>query len=179
MTCSTSKGRRRIWARPRARTPLPPSPRILRCTASTRRAGWPTSASRARWLRSPTPASRGTCPRSRSGWRRERTDRFDPSPALKTRPAPAVGRTFRSGSAGSRKLEAVKQRLDTVLVERGLAASRERARAMILAGKVRVGGVVIAKAGHPTGADADVRLIEPDHPYVSRGGVKLAHALDV
>jgi 23S rRNA (cytidine1920-2'-O)/16S rRNA (cytidine1409-2'-O)-methyltransferase len=70
-------------------------------------------------------------------------------------------------------------RLDTVLVERGLAASRERARGMILAGQVRVGGVVIAKAGHPTAPDADVTLIEPDHPYVSRGGVKLAHALDV
>src|SRR5262245_46391763 len=49
---------------------------------------------------------------------------------------------------------------------------------MILAGRVRVGGAVIAKAGHPTAADADVTLIEPDHPYVSRGGVKLAHALD-
>jgi 23S rRNA (cytidine1920-2'-O)/16S rRNA (cytidine1409-2'-O)-methyltransferase len=70
-------------------------------------------------------------------------------------------------------------RLDIVLVERGLAASRERARGMILAGQVRIGGVVIAKAGHPTPADADVTLIEPDHPYVSRGGVKLAHALDV
>jgi len=66
-----------------------------------------------------------------------------------------------------------------VLVERGLAASRERARAMILAGQVRVGGTVVAKAGHPTAPDADVSLIEPDHPYVSRGGVKLAHALDV
>jgi len=70
-------------------------------------------------------------------------------------------------------------RLDIVLVERGLAASRERARAMILARQVRVGGMVIAKAGHPTAAGADVTLVEPDHPYVSRGGVKLAHALDV
>jgi 23S rRNA (cytidine1920-2'-O)/16S rRNA (cytidine1409-2'-O)-methyltransferase len=69
-------------------------------------------------------------------------------------------------------------RLDLVLVDRGLAASRERARAMILAGRVRVGGEIVAKAGHPTAADADVTLIEPDHPYVSRGGVKLAHALD-
>jgi len=69
-------------------------------------------------------------------------------------------------------------RLDTMLVERGLAASRERARALILAGRVRVGGDVVAKAGHPTPDDADVTLIEPDHPYVSRGGVKLAHALD-
>ncbi len=69
-------------------------------------------------------------------------------------------------------------RLDQLLVERGLAASRERARALILAGQVRVGGVVISKAGHPTAADAEVTLAERDHPYVSRGGVKLAHALD-
>jgi 23S rRNA (cytidine1920-2'-O)/16S rRNA (cytidine1409-2'-O)-methyltransferase len=72
----------------------------------------------------------------------------------------------------------LKQRLDQILVERGLAASRERARALILAGRVRVGGVAIAKAGHPTAADAEVTLVEPDHPYVSRGGLKLAHALE-
>jgi 23S rRNA (cytidine1920-2'-O)/16S rRNA (cytidine1409-2'-O)-methyltransferase len=71
-----------------------------------------------------------------------------------------------------------KQRLDAVLVERGLAASRERARALILAGQVRVGGMIISKAGHPTATDAEISLVEPDHPYVSRGGVKLAHALD-
>jgi 23S rRNA (cytidine1920-2'-O)/16S rRNA (cytidine1409-2'-O)-methyltransferase len=69
--------------------------------------------------------------------------------------------------------------LDVVLVERGLTASRERARAMILAGHVRVNGEVVSKAGHPVAADAQVTLIEPDHPYVGRGGVKLAHALDV
>jgi len=50
---------------------------------------------------------------------------------------------------------------------------------MILAGRVRLEGQVVSKAGHPTAPDADVTLIEPDHPYVSRGGVKLAHALDV
>ena len=70
-------------------------------------------------------------------------------------------------------------RLDAELVTRGLAASRERARGLILAGLVRVGGVVVSKAGHPTAPDAEVTLTEPDHPYVSRGGVKLAHALDV
>jgi 23S rRNA (cytidine1920-2'-O)/16S rRNA (cytidine1409-2'-O)-methyltransferase len=72
-----------------------------------------------------------------------------------------------------------KERLDSVLVIRGLTASRERARALILAGKVRVDGAVVSKAGHPTASDADVSLVEPDHPYVGRGGVKLAHALDV
>jgi 23S rRNA (cytidine1920-2'-O)/16S rRNA (cytidine1409-2'-O)-methyltransferase len=70
-------------------------------------------------------------------------------------------------------------RLDTALVARGLAASRERARGLILAGLVRVNGEVVSKAGAPVGPDADLTLIEPDHPYVGRGGVKLAHALDV
>ena len=69
-------------------------------------------------------------------------------------------------------------RLDVALVERGLTASRERARAMILAGHVRVNGEIVSKAGHPVAPDAQVSLIEPDHPYVGRGGVKLAHALD-
>jgi len=72
-----------------------------------------------------------------------------------------------------------KSRLDVALVERHLVASRERARAMILAGQVRVNGEIVSKAGHPVAADAQVTLVEPDHPYVGRGGVKLAHALDV
>jgi 23S rRNA (cytidine1920-2'-O)/16S rRNA (cytidine1409-2'-O)-methyltransferase len=73
----------------------------------------------------------------------------------------------------------LKPRLDTLVVERGLAASRERARALILAGQVRVNGTVVSKAGHPVAADAEITLIGRDHPYVSRGGIKLAHALDV
>jgi 23S rRNA (cytidine1920-2'-O)/16S rRNA (cytidine1409-2'-O)-methyltransferase len=70
-------------------------------------------------------------------------------------------------------------RLDAALVASGLAVSRERARGLILAGRVRVNGEVISKAGAPVSPDAHLTLIEPDHPYVSRGGVKLAHALDV
>jgi 23S rRNA (cytidine1920-2'-O)/16S rRNA (cytidine1409-2'-O)-methyltransferase len=70
-------------------------------------------------------------------------------------------------------------RLDTLLVERGLAASRERARALILAGQVRVDGHPAAKAGTPVGVDAAVTLLVPDHPYVGRGGLKLDHALRV
>jgi 23S rRNA (cytidine1920-2'-O)/16S rRNA (cytidine1409-2'-O)-methyltransferase len=69
-------------------------------------------------------------------------------------------------------------RLDTVLVERGLVASRERARAMILAGQVRVDGQPVTKAGAPVRAGAVVTVDLPDHPYVGRGGIKLAHALD-
>jgi 23S rRNA (cytidine1920-2'-O)/16S rRNA (cytidine1409-2'-O)-methyltransferase len=71
-----------------------------------------------------------------------------------------------------------KLRLDVVLTERGLVASRERARALILAGQVTVDGRVVSKAGAPIGPDARVALAVPDHPYVSRGGVKLAGALD-
>ena len=71
-----------------------------------------------------------------------------------------------------------KARLDIVLVDRGLAASRERARALILAGQVTVDGHVVSKAGTPVAADARVEVTAPDHPYVSRGGVKLAGALD-
>src|SRR5687767_6062102 len=72
-----------------------------------------------------------------------------------------------------------KARLDTLLVERGLVGSRERARALILAGDVRVNGQVATKAGVAVAADAEIALSAPDHPYVGRGGLKLAHALDV
>jgi len=70
-------------------------------------------------------------------------------------------------------------RLDALLVERGLAASRERARALIIAGSVRVNGQPASKAGTSVARDADVTVATPDHPYVGRGGLKLAHALDV
>ena len=69
-------------------------------------------------------------------------------------------------------------RLDILLVDRGLAPSRERARALILAGSVRVNGHPVSKAGTAVAIDADVTIAVPDHPYVGRGGLKLAHALD-
>ena len=69
-------------------------------------------------------------------------------------------------------------RLDTLLVERGLVATRERARALILAGDVRVDGTVVTKAGTAIANAAELTLAAPDHPYVGRGGLKLAHALD-
>ncbi len=72
----------------------------------------------------------------------------------------------------------MKSRLDTLLVQRGLAPSRERARALILAGVVQVDGRVVSKAGTPVATDARISLAQPDHPYVGRGGLKLAHALD-
>lgn len=73
----------------------------------------------------------------------------------------------------------MKTRLDTLLVERGLVATRERARALILAGDVRVNGQVATKAGSAVADEAEVTLTSPDHPYVGRGGLKLAHALEV
>ena len=72
----------------------------------------------------------------------------------------------------------MRHRLDLLLVDRGLAPSRERARALILAGQVRVNGQPATKAGTTVPADAAIALETPDHPYVGRGGVKLAHALD-
>ena len=69
-------------------------------------------------------------------------------------------------------------RLDTLLVARRLTQTRVRARALVLAGQVRVDGEVFSKPGMTVATDANVALITPDHPYVSRGGIKLAHALD-
>jgi 23S rRNA (cytidine1920-2'-O)/16S rRNA (cytidine1409-2'-O)-methyltransferase len=65
-----------------------------------------------------------------------------------------------------------------LVVDRGLSPSRERARALILAGQIAVDGQVISKAGTPVATGARIELIAPDHPYVGRGGVKLAHALE-
>jgi len=75
-------------------------------------------------------------------------------------------------------LQKLRVRLDQLVVERGLAPSRERARALILAGQVIINGQPETKAGTQVDAAADVGLVAPDHPYVGRGGVKLAHALD-
>ena len=72
----------------------------------------------------------------------------------------------------------MKERLDQLLVARGLAPSRERARALILAGKVLVDGAPVSKAGHPVAEGAEIALKEEDHPYVSRGALKLVKGLD-
>ena len=70
-----------------------------------------------------------------------------------------------------------RRRIDAELVERGLFASREQARAAVLAGDVRVAGQVVTKAGHPVSPDAEIIVAERQR-YVSRGGTKLAGALD-
>ena len=73
---------------------------------------------------------------------------------------------------------AKKERLDKVLVDRGLAASRERAAALVMSGAVTVRGLPASKPGALVELDADVKLAEPDHPYVSRGALKLVKGLD-
>ena len=72
---------------------------------------------------------------------------------------------------------AVKERIDRLLVQRQLAGSRERAKALILAGRVLVDDHVVDKVGTQVFADAEIRLKGEDIPYVSRGGLKLAEAL--
>jgi len=67
----------------------------------------------------------------------------------------------------------MKKRIDRLLVDRGLAESREKAQALIMAGNVLVDDEPATKAGMPVAEDANIRLKEAPHPYVSRGGVKL------
>jgi 23S rRNA (cytidine1920-2'-O)/16S rRNA (cytidine1409-2'-O)-methyltransferase len=69
-------------------------------------------------------------------------------------------------------------RLDQLIVARGLARSRERAQALLLAGVVRVDGRPAGKPGSTVSRDAAITLVERDHPFVGRGGVKLHAALE-
>jgi len=71
-----------------------------------------------------------------------------------------------------------KLRLDMALVERGLAPTREKARAVIMAGLVQVNGDRVEKAGFRVTRDDALNVTSPPHPYVSRGGAKLEGALD-
>lgn len=72
-----------------------------------------------------------------------------------------------------------KTRTDQLLVERGLAESRAKAQALILAGLVFSGDRKIDKAGQPIAPDASLEVRGREHPWVSRGGIKLAHAIEV
>lgn len=81
------------------------------------------------------------------------------------------------GCPGPQAREAMKDRLDKLMVARELAPSREKAQALIMAGKVRVDQVPVSKAGSRILVDARIELTGKDHPYVSRGGVKLEDAL--
>lgn len=69
-------------------------------------------------------------------------------------------------------------RLDKLVLERGLAPSRERAQALILAAKIMVDGQRVTKAGQKVAPDCQVELIGEDLPFASRGGLKLEHAFE-
>jgi 23S rRNA (cytidine1920-2'-O)/16S rRNA (cytidine1409-2'-O)-methyltransferase len=71
-----------------------------------------------------------------------------------------------------------KRRVDQLLIERGLAESRARAQALVMAGLVFSGEMKLAKPGHQLPPDAPLEVRGRDHPWVSRGGIKLAHALE-
>lgn len=71
-----------------------------------------------------------------------------------------------------------KERIDVILAARGLAPSRERAQALLLAGHVRVDGALVSKAGTRVATDARIEIIGDSNPYASRGGLKLEGALD-
>ena len=82
-----------------------------------------------------------------------------------------------SGEGRSVRGEGKRVRLDRLLVEQGLAPTRQRAQALILAGQVLVEGEPVSKAGTPVAPTARLALRTEDHPYVSRGGLKLEAAL--
>src|SRR5688500_2261411 len=71
-----------------------------------------------------------------------------------------------------------KQRLDVALVERGLVETRSKAQSLIMARRVLVNGAFVDKAGATVTDDDEVRVAELEHPWVGRGGMKLAHALE-
>ena len=71
-----------------------------------------------------------------------------------------------------------KQRADQLLVDRGLAESRTRAQALVMAGHVMLGDKKAGKPGLQVAEDAEVSVKGQEHPWVSRGGIKLAHALN-
>ncbi|QIQ88063.1 TlyA family RNA methyltransferase [Erythrobacter sp.] len=74
--------------------------------------------------------------------------------------------------------KAAKRRVDHLLVERGLAESRSRAQALVMAGVVFAGEAKVDKPGQQVAEDTALEVRGRDHPWVSRGGIKLAHALD-
>src|SRR5688572_15579792 len=154
--CSMWRGSRRNSGRRQARTRRQGSRRIRRCTALTRRAAWPGNVWPVPKVASPPPESRmrSSSPSDAGLSIVVRSVRLQPDHTMP------------------------KTRLDQLVVEKGLAPSRERARALILAGQVLVAGTAVTKAGTAVDHEASVELLAPDHPYVGRGGLKLAHALD-
>ena len=83
-----------------------------------------------------------------------------------------------STTLGPIRMKPAKIRIDQLLVERGLADSRTRAQALIMAGLVLLGDKRVEKPGQQVADDAEIIVKGQDHPWVSRGGIKLAHALE-
>lgn len=79
---------------------------------------------------------------------------------------------------GTQSAKTAKMRIDQMLVDRGLAETRAKAQAYIMAGLVMVADQKIDKPGHKVASDAAIELKGKDHPWVSRGGIKLDHALN-
>jgi 23S rRNA (cytidine1920-2'-O)/16S rRNA (cytidine1409-2'-O)-methyltransferase len=98
--------------------------------------------------------------------------------AGKTRPGKTRPGKSRPPKTRPLKTRPQKTRIDVLLIERGLVSSRERARALILAGRVLVSEQKIDKPGTSVAQDSAIRLLGEDQPYVSRGGLKLAAALE-
>lgn len=84
----------------------------------------------------------------------------------------------RPGSRGRGAAPGSRARLDAEMTARGLAETRSKAQGLILSGRVLVGGVVTTKCGAPVGPDEEIALAPAPRPFVSRGGEKLAGALD-
>jgi 23S rRNA (cytidine1920-2'-O)/16S rRNA (cytidine1409-2'-O)-methyltransferase len=78
----------------------------------------------------------------------------------------------------SRPAKPAKRRVDQLLVERGLAESRARAQALVMAGLVFIGDNKVDKPGQQVADDIAITVRGRDHPWVSRGGIKLAHAIE-
>jgi 23S rRNA (cytidine1920-2'-O)/16S rRNA (cytidine1409-2'-O)-methyltransferase len=95
-----------------------------------------------------------------------------------TRRCPTYDDPLKHPEPRPQKPKPAKVRLDNLLVGRGLADTRAKAQALILAGRVRVDGQLLTKAGTLVPEDAPLELLAPASPYVSRGGEKLAAALD-
>jgi len=90
---------------------------------------------------------------------------------------PPLAKSAAPAPAATTTKAAKKIRVDQALVDRGLAESRTRAQALILAGLVYAGEARVAKSGQTIAIDAPLEVRGRDHPWVSRGGVKLAHAI--
>jgi 23S rRNA (cytidine1920-2'-O)/16S rRNA (cytidine1409-2'-O)-methyltransferase len=93
-------------------------------------------------------------------------------------PSVAERRDWLKRRKAAKRTQMAKQRIDQLLVARGLAESRARAQALVMAGLVFVGTRKIDKSGQQVAEDAEVEVKGRDHPWVSRGGIKLSAALD-